>query len=615
LGEESFEAAEERDMAETRQLHLLGATGAPRTEVFDGREHLVVPVIALMEGVIHAVNAKDPEYVPAESLSETGWNGRPVVLGHPSKDGRQISANAPKVLEKHRFGTIFETTVSGSRLAMEAWVDPARLEALGEKELLQRVREGKPIEVSVGAFVTVDRSAGEWNGKRYKAVWKHISPDHLAFLPKGRGACSNEMGCGAHRAAAGREYETYLVAAEGLVAQDAMLTELEEVLRSAYGRRHSDKDLRMLQTVHDYATLLGASCGEMREAQSFLALEGESLDERLRAVSDAVMKMYPAKKSSEGYPSGMSGYPVATYDDYVIVRKPDGSLCQHSYTVEDDGSVTLSSDYTIVKEVRRYVAASSWLRDAGGPGSGWFAEGGHVPGGGAGGGKGKDGTGGGKGGGSKYEKLSKEDRNTLVKSHETAQKANEAAAAAFRAVPKSDRDSFSAQAGKASELGGKAIAATHGVMQQDEELTGEEAEENSPLVRAYSNVEAASSTTHADAARRHEVAARAHAQAAKQIKSLEELRFAGPMSDKAGTQRDCEHCDGTGRVKGKDCSYCDGMGQVRVASTAKQTPDGPKWYREAITPSSLSLGPAPKHINWYGGDKKGPSTWNGQTGA
>ena len=39
-------------MPEIRALHLSGATGAVRTEMWNGREHLVVPVVALQEAAI-----------------------------------------------------------------------------------------------------------------------------------------------------------------------------------------------------------------------------------------------------------------------------------------------------------------------------------------------------------------------------------------------------------------------------------------------------------------------------------------------------------------------------------------------------------------------------------
>lgn len=188
-----------------RQLHLLGASGACRAEMVDGKERLVVPVIALMgDHVIHAVNAQTPEFVPSISLSEdpSSWDGMPLVVGHPVKDGIQVSAKTPGELEKRGFGEIRASKFVNGKLAVEAWADPARLIELGHDAMLADMRAGKPIEVSVGAHVlTRDVLNGEHKGKKYAAEWMKIAPDHLAFLPGGRGACSLAMGCGSSRAA------------------------------------------------------------------------------------------------------------------------------------------------------------------------------------------------------------------------------------------------------------------------------------------------------------------------------------------------------------------------------------------------------------------------------
>lgn len=209
--ERAVEVGKHMKNNEMRQLHLRGALGAPRTTLWDGREHLVVPVVALMDGVIHAVNAKTPERVTTQVLAASSdkWNGHPLVVGHTVRNGQQVTAHDPS-FEKQRFGLIREAKMNGPRLGMEALVDPARLEAMGQRELLADLRAGKPVDVSVGAYVRTSDAQGEHNGKKYLADWTEIAPDHLAFLPGGRGACSGEMGCGANRQA-----EAYLVTAEG----------------------------------------------------------------------------------------------------------------------------------------------------------------------------------------------------------------------------------------------------------------------------------------------------------------------------------------------------------------------------------------------------------------
>lgn len=194
-------------MSVARHLHLLGATGAMRTALFENEEHLVVPVVALVEGVIHAVNAATPELVLASefSIAPAGWNGRPVVYDHPNDGTTQISANIPHVLETMALGRVFNTEVKGKRLLMDAYLNPARAKVLGAtaEQIIARVRANEMIEVSVGVFVVAEKSSGTAaNGATYDYIWRNIVPDHLALLPAGMiGACSIEMGCGTPRAA------------------------------------------------------------------------------------------------------------------------------------------------------------------------------------------------------------------------------------------------------------------------------------------------------------------------------------------------------------------------------------------------------------------------------
>jgi DnaJ-domain-containing protein 1 len=205
-GEEIFAAAQEGEQVDEdlRYVTLLGATGEMRVAEHDGRPHYVVPVVALVEGVIHPVNAPTKEFVSA-SLFETSapaWSGRPAFAGHPVKEGALVSGNLPDVLPSH-IGRVFNARAEGKRLLMDAWIDPARIRNLDSPEgrVLQRVMDMRPIEVSVGCYVHALKVAGEHNGKKYEAEWKSITPDHLALLDERQvGACSIAMGCGALRA-------------------------------------------------------------------------------------------------------------------------------------------------------------------------------------------------------------------------------------------------------------------------------------------------------------------------------------------------------------------------------------------------------------------------------
>lgn len=312
---------------ELRSLVLRSTTEAGlRTAVYDEKEYLVVPVVALVEGVVHAVNAKNPELVLAEEFGRfpSGWNGEPVMFNHPVVDGNPVSANDPAILEMYRIGQVFNTSVESNKLHMEAWLDRDRIRKVGggAEQLLQTLEEGGTIEVSVGVFVNSERKEGIYNGKAYKSVWRDLVPDHLAFLELGStGACSNKAGCGAGA-------KVHLITAEGYQVEGSMpekdkkqeeepKTLRERILsllkfRSAAGEEDlSDRDLR------------------------------QSLDKLLFSTEPAyagIDAVFPADK--------LVVYAVYPEGQYQLYRR--------GYSISEGGDITLNDDRVEVEPVTRY---------------------------------------------------------------------------------------------------------------------------------------------------------------------------------------------------------------------------------------------------------------------
>lgn len=178
-----------------------------RQETFNGREYTVVPVVALVEGLLQGLTASEPEFASAEEFGRfpEGWNGRPVVMNHPQVNGTLVSANSPDILEKWAFGFTFNTQLDDTKLKTEAWIDNARAEELGGEFLstLERLTSEDSedlVEVSTGLFTEVVKQRGTFNAQPYKVAWSNVVPDHLAMLSEGSiGACSVEGGCGAPR--------------------------------------------------------------------------------------------------------------------------------------------------------------------------------------------------------------------------------------------------------------------------------------------------------------------------------------------------------------------------------------------------------------------------------
>lgn len=220
---------------------------ARRTEEYNGREYLVVPVIALVEGVVFAGNADAPEFVPAEEITNgkvvAGFNGRPVFSGHPQDDGGDyVMGNSPDVLESKQIGIVFNAQAADGKLKLEAWIDVERVKEI-EPDLLARIEANESdIEVSVGVFVDTRAKSGTHKGKRYAGVWSNIVPDHLAILPKGQtGACSVEAGCGVRAAHSKGSAMKATLFFRSAVSRDQMSDsdvryKLYEALRAKFGQ-------------------------------------------------------------------------------------------------------------------------------------------------------------------------------------------------------------------------------------------------------------------------------------------------------------------------------------------------------------------------------------------
>jgi hypothetical protein len=323
----------------SRHIHLLAATGTIRTAMFEDREHTVVPVVALVEGVIFPVNAKSAELVLAEEFGKTpqGWNGRPVVSDHPAEMDKRISANEPTVLGKHAFGTVFNTRVSGKRLLMEAWIDRSKAEKAGVTDLLKRIDSGEMLEVSVGAFVVAEEKSGTFNGQKYSAIWREIVPDHLALLPQGTvGACSIKMGCGTPRAAAQR------FNAEG------------DSAAGAGGEMKDGEDGLLRKVLNAVIKAAGGEAEGGDQPTGFKNAAGASLsDSELRKLLDAALR-----STEPGYLGVDSVFPKES--TVVYAMSPDGpvQLFKRGFSITE-GAVSFADTKDEVKAVTRFEPVGS----------------------------------------------------------------------------------------------------------------------------------------------------------------------------------------------------------------------------------------------------------------
>jgi hypothetical protein len=184
---------------ETKEKNIVvqsvAATGYQiRTENHQGKAHIVVPVVMMVEGVHNG--SRGPLFHSAQELGKVvgAWNGIPITIQHPQQGDSFISANSPDQIERC-VGRVYNVHMDGNKLKGEAWIDVNKITAVSTLAL-GYIRQQRPLDVSVGVFTEETDEEGDWNGEHYTATAYGHRPDHLALLPGEQGACSWADGCG-----------------------------------------------------------------------------------------------------------------------------------------------------------------------------------------------------------------------------------------------------------------------------------------------------------------------------------------------------------------------------------------------------------------------------------
>ena len=297
-----------------------------REEVFEGQPHLVVPVVALVEGV--HLGSAGAYYYPSSEIAEIPdcWNGIPLPVFHPEEYGKNVTANTPQLIEEKSVGRLFHVYYDedGAKLKGELWINIGKAEKIAP-EILSIIQGGRQLEVSTALWFDDDGISGTWNGEPYEGTVSNFRPDHLALLPGGEGACSWDDGCGVR-----------------------------------VNKKPPDKKGGQMEKT-DGAGLKDKIVGALRSLASSVGLvvhdmSHEDLRAKLQRALDALDAL------------GWSHWVKVVFDDVVIYEArgsnpteaggPAGvtKLYQVGYSVnEDTGEVKLKDDAKEVREETRYI--------------------------------------------------------------------------------------------------------------------------------------------------------------------------------------------------------------------------------------------------------------------
>lgn len=170
--------------------------GRVREATIDGRQYLVAPMSLINPGVLNG--SKGPLFYPPEEINRNvdAWNGMPITVGHPTDNGRAVSARDPKVVEKFGIGVLYNAQANG-KLRAEGWFDVQKTRQV-RPDILNKLLQGEKIELSTGLYTDNEPAprGATHNGRKYDFIARNYRPDHLAILPDSKGACSIQDGCG-----------------------------------------------------------------------------------------------------------------------------------------------------------------------------------------------------------------------------------------------------------------------------------------------------------------------------------------------------------------------------------------------------------------------------------
>ncbi|EBF2488887.1 hypothetical protein CRQ25_10725 [Salmonella enterica subsp. enterica serovar Muenster] len=170
-------------------------------EIYNGREHVVIPSYTLPANVI-----MNREFYPEAEITANyqSMEGTIAPLGHPTVDGRNVSAFSPEGLCTNFIGAWNRNvSLKGNRVYSEKWVDVERaMQSPGGQRLMERISSlesgdsSEPIWSSVAVYREQIPASEELKKQGADWVVKIHSIDHDAILLDEPPAAGPEKGVG-----------------------------------------------------------------------------------------------------------------------------------------------------------------------------------------------------------------------------------------------------------------------------------------------------------------------------------------------------------------------------------------------------------------------------------
>lgn len=262
---------------------------AIRREKRNGRDVLIVPSATLPDDVV----MNDILYPAAEiAKSYKGLERTPAPLGHPTINGKFVSASDPEGINLGWFGAYNDNVrQEGGRVWLDKVIDvEVASESARGRRVLDAIEKGEPIHTSNALLCELEAANGDVD---YKFIARNMVWDHDAVLLDEEGAATPEQGVGMMVNRAGKEIEVINCSFEDDADRD-----LGWALESAFkALERQQRASLMEQAKAEFKSIFARLFGSPR-ATSNNQLENDMAvsDEQFKALSDEVKTLAESLK-------------------------------------------------------------------------------------------------------------------------------------------------------------------------------------------------------------------------------------------------------------------------------------------------------------------------------
>lgn len=209
-------------MTKTVRVNVTSVANAKavRKEKRNGRDVIIVPSATLPDNIVMN-GSLGPILYPADEIKKSfkGLERTPAPLGHPTINGRFVSASDPEGINIGHIGAWNENVrQEGGRVLLDKVIDvEVANRSEGGKAVLAAIEAGGPIHTSTGLLCTLE--AVNDASAKHKHIARSMVFDHDAILLNQEGAASPEKGVGMLVNSSGQEEEIEVI--NSTIVEDA----------------------------------------------------------------------------------------------------------------------------------------------------------------------------------------------------------------------------------------------------------------------------------------------------------------------------------------------------------------------------------------------------------